>query len=258
MSKLGAISDAGAASWSLAKHVMGGAAIGAGVNSVAYANGASLTNSQSFGQAALSGAAWGAAAGGVTGAAGFRKNMKINANARAAKGAEVANAKNTKPVSPPGGGLRSIRHTAGDLATSLYGNIRSLTPAGRRSKIEKEGMLREQANKIIDQKAADYNKWMKTLEPVPEGTTKYDAPAFMRKGGRSIFAPTSGHQMTMGFGRNGSAQQMDIFGSTAQNLEVAQAKNVKAADYRKHIAPTGNQKSFDFNNSGASQGDLFT
>lgn len=270
MSKLGAISDAGAASWSLAKHVMGGAAIGAGVNSVAYANGASLTNSQSFGQAALSGAAWGAAAGGITGTAAFRKNMTASAAMRrtAAIDKNLAEQAGQPFVGPPtrmqatgskiGYTFGKIRHTAGDMATSLYGNMKALTPAGRRSKIEKEGMLRDQANKIIDQNVRNMDMHTAHVQQFRNGEGKfseYESPAYMRKGSRRVFGPTSGDQMTLGIGGQGN-EQMNLFGSTAQRLEQSQAKNVAASNYRQHVAFGGNQKSLGLDN-GMSQGDLF-
>ncbi len=160
MSRLDAMSDAGAASWSLAKHVMGGAAIGAGVNSVAYANGASLTNSQSFGQAALSGAAWGAAAGGVTGTAAFRKNMNINAAMRrtAAIDKNLAEQAGQPFVGPPtrmqATGSK-IGHTAGDVATSIYGGAKDLFLGSNKKGLRKakEQRLINQANRIMKRDA---------------------------------------------------------------------------------------------------------
>lgn len=83
MSRLDAMKGAGDGAWSFAKHVMGGAAIGGAVNTAAYASGGSLTNSQSAGQAFMSGAGWGAAIGGGFGVGGYKRAMAASAHAKA-------------------------------------------------------------------------------------------------------------------------------------------------------------------------------
>lgn len=154
MSRLDAMKGAGEGAWSLAKHVMGGAAIGGAVNTAAYASGGSLTNSQSAGQAFMSGAGWGAAIGGGFGA------MNLRGKAAASVIDNVGPSKMQKAANSVGVASGNIVHAAGDLATSVYGGVKSFATGRGGSAVRraKEERLIKQANRIMGRNQKSFDR----------------------------------------------------------------------------------------------------
>lgn len=154
MSKIDSIKSAGAGAASFANHVIGGAVVGAAVNTAAYANGGALTNSQTAGQAFMSGAGWGAAIGGGFGVGGYQRAMRLSA----------AESKNRAKAS-----AKAIGHAQGDKSTSIYGNIKNLLIGNEGKEIRNAKLddLAKQADKIMQ----------KNLE-----RTSFESPAYLRRG----------------------------------------------------------------------------
>ncbi len=225
MSKIDSIKSAGAGAASFANHVIGGAVVGAAVNTAAYANGGALTNSQTAGQAFMSGAGWGAAIGGGFGVGGYKRAMKLSAAARQASGKAEPKAE--------AGIFEKIRHTAGDMATSLYGSVKSMTPAGKAERLAKENALINQAQNLMDNAVRNMDRHTGHVQLYENGghalSSGLDSPAYLRRpassstpASSSLFSPEA--RMAEMSGVQNEINGIRELGGRKKSLEQISAK----------------------------------